>query len=260
MSRPRPAQLPERQSARLADPIEPITAATLHPVQTAVMVQTWRDLAFLHWPCDPAAVRALIPEQLALDLFEGKAWIGLVPFLITGLTLPHAPALPWLSHFPETNVRTYVTGPSGRRGVWFFSLDAARVLAVMGARAGFGLPYFWSRMRVTRAPGAVHYDSRRVQGPTADAHITIEPGERIEQPSELELFLTARFCLYALRFGHLIRADIEHRRWPLHCARVERLSQTLIEAARLPSPAGDPLVHFAPRVDVRVAAPQPAAT
>ncbi|HZU27784.1 MAG TPA: DUF2071 domain-containing protein [Bryobacteraceae bacterium] len=239
---------------------EPITPATLHPVRTAVMVQTWRDLTFLHWSFDPGAVRRLLPAQLELDLFDGKAWIGLVPFLITGLTLPHGPSMPWLSRFPETNVRTYVTGPSGRRGVWFFSLDAARVLAVLGARTGFGLPYFWSRMRVTRAPRAVNYDSRRVQGPAAHSHVVIEPGERIEQASELELFLTARFCLYAVRFGSLIRADIEHQPWPLHRGRVERLSQTLVEAAGLPSPAGDPLVHFAPRVDVRVAAPQPAAT
>src|SRR5579884_821766 len=177
---------------------EPITPATLHPVRTAVMVQTWRDLTFLHWSFDPGAVRRLLPAQLELDLFDGKAWIGLVPFRITGLTLPHAPSLPWLSAFPETNVRTYVTGPSGRRGVWFFSLDAARLLAVAGARAGFGLPYFWSRMRVTRTPAAVRYRSVRRGGPAAHSDIVVEPGARIDDPSEQEWFLTARFCLYAI--------------------------------------------------------------
>src|SRR5262249_23552411 len=105
------------------------------------MRQSWIDLTFLHWRIDPQIVRPLVPGSLELDLCDGSAWIGLVPFYIIGLTLPHAPAVPWLSHFAETNVRTYVVDPNGRRGVWFFSLDAARLAAVAGARAAFALPY-----------------------------------------------------------------------------------------------------------------------
>src|SRR5581483_3542727 len=112
----------------------------------AILRQTWKHLTFLHWPYDPAVVRPLVPAELELDLAAGAAWIGLVPFLLTDLTLPHAPAAPWLSQFPETNVRTYVYDKHGRRGVWFFSLDAARLTAVIGARSGYALPYYWSRM------------------------------------------------------------------------------------------------------------------
>ena len=227
-----------------------------HGSVRAVMVQTWRDLTFLHWRCDQAAVRKLIPAPLTVDECDGAAWIGLVPFLITGLTLPGAPPVPWLSAFPETNVRTYVIEPGGRRGVWFFSLDAARLAAVAAARIGYGLPYFWSRMRVRHTDGEIRYTSRRRQGPSAQSDIVVVPGEPISQPSELEHFLTARFCLFALRFGRLVRADIEHAPWPLQRARLRSLEQTLIEAAGLPTPEGDPLVHFARSLDVRVGAPR----
>ena len=97
--------------------------------------QRWRDVTFLHWRYDPLVVRPLLPRGLELDLFHDEAWIGLVPFAIEGLTLAHGPEVPWISNFPETNVRTYVVDRQGNRGVWFFSLDAARLLAVAGARA-----------------------------------------------------------------------------------------------------------------------------
>ena len=98
------------------------------------MLQRWLKLTFLHWPYEPDVIRPLIPKQLTLDTFDGAAWIGLVPFLISGLRPPWMPVLPWISTFPETNVRTYVRGPNGDRGVWFFTLEADRLLGVMGAR------------------------------------------------------------------------------------------------------------------------------
>src|SRR5207253_428282 len=103
--------------------------------------QTWKWLAFLHWRFDPQEVAKLLPAGLTLDTHDGAAWIGLTPFIVTGLRAPFVPALPWISHFPETNVRTYVRGPDGARGIWFFTLEAARLAAVMGARVTYGLPY-----------------------------------------------------------------------------------------------------------------------
>jgi uncharacterized protein YqjF (DUF2071 family) len=220
------------------------------------MRQTWRDLTFLHWPYDPVLVRPLVPRQLALDLHDGAAWVGLVPFSITGLTLPQAPAVPWLSRFHETNVRTYVADAAGRRGVWFFSLDAARLAAVLGARAAYALPYFWARMRVETGVDTVHYTSRRIAGPPAAAEIEIRPGEPIPEPTPFEIFLTARFRLFAQRAGRILRADIEHPPWQLQRAAVISLREALVRAAGLPDPSGPPLTHFSRRVDVRVAAPR----
>jgi uncharacterized protein YqjF (DUF2071 family) len=236
--------------------VEPLSAEPPHRILRPSMRQSWCDLTFLHWRCDPAAVRPLLPAALDLDCYDGSAWIGLVPFYISGLTLPRAPAVPWLSHFPETNVRTYVVDRHGLRGAWFFSLDAARLPAVIGARAGYALPYFWAHMAVYRQSDVVRYWSRRIAGPPAGTEIDVTAGPRIAHPTELEIFLTARFRLYARRGATILKADVEHPPWPLRQARATRLNESLIPAAGLPRFTEAPLVHFSDRVDVLVAAPQ----
>jgi uncharacterized protein YqjF (DUF2071 family) len=221
-----------------------------------VMRQTWRDLSFIHWPCDASLFRRLIPSVLDVDLYEGQAWIGLVPFTIADLTHPRAPALPWISYFPETNLRTYVVDKHGSRGIWFFSLDAARLPAVLGARAIYGLPYFWARMSVVSDGVSVRYSSHRLVTPTARTDIEIRIGDAISQPSELELFLTARFRLYAQWSNGLRKADVEHPPWELRRASILRLHQDLVETAGLSIPDTDPLVHFGGKVDVLVGRPE----
>jgi uncharacterized protein YqjF (DUF2071 family) len=215
------------------------------------MRQTWRDLTLLHWRYDPAVVRPLLPTDLQLDLYEGAAWVGLVPFLITGLSWPGVPAVPWISEFPETNVRTYVMDRTGLRGVWFFSLDAARLPAVIGARATYALPYFWARMKVRSDGATAHYTSTRLAGPRAESDIRVEIGDLIF-PGELELFLTARYRLYARRGGRLWKADIEHDPWPLQRARVLELKENLVRAAGLADPEGEPLALFSRTLDVTI--------
>lgn len=215
------------------------------------MRQTWRRLTFLHWPYAPELVRTLLPAGLHLDTFDNAAWVGLIPFEIHNLT--------GLPHFPETNVRTYVVGPDGGRGVWFFSLDAARLLAVIGARVGYGLPYYWASMRVACEDGKIHYRSRRKwpHRPAAAA-ILIQPGTvyAASELGERDHFFTARYCLYTLMRGRLGRAQIEHPPWPLARATVLDLDQTVIEAAGLPSPAGPPLVHYSADLDVKIGYPR----
>lgn len=220
------------------------------------MRQSWHHVTFIHWRCDPAVVRKLVPEGLELELFEGECWVGLVPFLITDLTVPRGPAMPWLSAFPETNVRTYVMDGSGRRGVWFFSLDAARYLAVAAARLGFGLPYFWARMKVFGGIEIARYSSVRRGEPAAMSEIAVAIGAPIASPAPLEVFLTARFRLYAQRRGQLVMAEIWHKPWSLGNASLIALRQSLIQAAGLAVLDSPPLVHFARRVDVMVGRPR----
>jgi uncharacterized protein YqjF (DUF2071 family) len=238
--------------------VEPVSPNPPHRIARPVMRQTWQDLTFIHWPFEAAALRRLVPGGLELDLYDGKGWIGLVPFAIAGLTLPSAPAVPWLSNFPETNLRTYVVDSRGLRGVWFFSLDAARLLAVLGARVTYGLPYFWARMNVSRNGQSITYRSTRHSGQKPHSAIEVRIGDAILQPSEFEVFLTARFRLYA-QYGHrLVKADAEHRPWELRGASLDRLEQNLVEAAGLPSAKGEPLVHFGGTVNVLIGGPTPA--
>jgi uncharacterized protein YqjF (DUF2071 family) len=117
-----------------------------------VMAQIWHDLLFAHWPVPQAVLRPRIPAQLAVDTFDGQGWLGVVPFRMSGVRLRGTPRVPWLSAFPELNVRTYVVA-DGKPGVWFFSLDAGNAIAVAIARAWFHLPYFRARMSMSRIVG-----------------------------------------------------------------------------------------------------------
>jgi uncharacterized protein YqjF (DUF2071 family) len=180
----------------------------------------------------------------------------MTPFLLKHLRPPLMPPLPWLSTFPETNLRTYVTNRAGEPVIWFFSLDAARLAAVIAARITYGLPYRWSKMSFDHQDGLIRYTgSRRWPGPAgADYEVAVEIGASIP-PADLtdfDHYLTARWRLYTKHAGRLLHADVEHPPWPLAGARVTRLRQSLTHAAGLPEPAGDPLVHFSPGVDTRI--------
>ena len=216
------------------------------------MLQRWRKLTFLHWPYHPDVIRPLIPKGLELDTFDGQAWVGLVPFLVTGLRPPRLPAAPWISEFPETNVRTYVRGPDGNRGVWFFTLEADRLFAVIAARAIYSLPYRWAHMTVEDLGNRIVYQSVRQKSfGRGRTDIIIEPGAPIEK-NQLINFVTAQFRLYAARGRSILCAPIEHAPWPLQSARVIRLDEDLILNSGVPSPLGEPMVHYSRDLSVKI--------
>src|SRR5437868_9026117 len=125
------------------------------------MLQNWPQLTFLHWRYPADAVQKLVPRDLRVETCGGSAWVGLVPFIVRDLRSPRVPALPWISHFPETNLRTYVQSADGTPGVWFFSLDADRLAAVVAARLTYGLPYKWADMTVASEGSRIRYTGRR---------------------------------------------------------------------------------------------------
>ncbi len=214
------------------------------------MLQRWRYLTFLHWRFEPAMIRGLIPEGLSLDTFDGSAWLALTPFLLTDLRLPFLPAFPWISHFAETNVRTYVRGPDGEGGVWFFTLEASRLLAVLAARAFFRLPYRWARMSVRRERNQLSYKSIRWLGPGAN-NLVIQPGQPV-RAGDLENFLTARYRLYTTFQGRLAYGQIFHDVWPLHHAQIVHFEQDLFRHSGVPQPPGEPHVLYSPDLEVRI--------
>ncbi len=217
------------------------------------MLQTWSCLTFLHWRYPVDVVQRQVSPSLRVESFDGSAWVGVTPFLLQGLRPKSFPSMPWISQFPETNCRTYVRAPDGHSGVWFFSLDAARILAVIGARLTYGLPYAWSRMRIARTASQVIYESaRRWPDSRSRTRIVVEPGDEIN-PDPLDLFLTARFRLYSFVLGKLRCARVEHPPWPLRSARVIEAHQTLTDAAGLLQRLHPDLVRYSPGVDTRIA-------
>jgi len=232
--------------------METLTPTAPRKVKYPVMFQDWSDISFLHWRYPPDSIQRLLPRGLTIDLYDSHAWLGLTPFLVERMRPPFAPPLPWLSRFPETNVRTYVTGPDGSRGIWFFSLEAARGLAVIGANALYGLPYHWARMTVCKQGETLTYRSKRKAKSTlAVTHIVVKTGAPIEATA-LEIFLTARFRLFSYRGGRLWFADVEHQPWPLSEGRVCCIDQTLLPALSLDEPNGEPLVHYSTGVQTRI--------
>jgi len=230
------------------------------PPRPWVMKQSWHDLLFAHWPIDRASIAALVPRDFEIDVCEGSAWIGVVPFEMRNVAPRGVPALPWLSAFPELNVRTYVRA-GDKPGVYFFSLDAANPVAVHVARRWPRLPYFHASMQVERAPDAtVSYRSRRRDaGRPAELVASYRPAGASfsPQPGTLEYFLTERYCLYGRdRHARPYRLEIHHPAWTLQIATAEFQRNSMADAAGLTLPAVAPLLHFATRQDMVGWAPQ----
>jgi uncharacterized protein YqjF (DUF2071 family) len=228
-------------------------------IERPIMRQRWERLTFLHWSFDPADVQRLLPDGLQVDLYGAAAWVGLVPFFMHVATAGGRQA-PWASRFCETNVRTYVRDAEGRTGIWFFSLDAARLGAVAVARTTYRLPYFWSSMRVAGDESEISYSCiRRLPGPrdaTSTARIGIGAPYAPAELDERDHFLTARWILYSVSGSRYRFARACHQPWPLHRAEVRAVDDRLIQAAGLPQPQGEPLVHYSPGVDVAIGRPE----
>lgn len=225
-----------------------------------VMTQTWHDLLFAHWPVAVERLRELVPPRFELDLFDGRAWLAVVPFHMTNVAPRFVPSLPWISAFPELNVRTYVRDVRGRSkpGVFFFSLDAGNPVAVGAARTLLNLPYFTADMTVDVGE-RVNYDSRRTAAPTAEFRASYRPhgNPRPPVPGSLEYFLTERYCLYAVDHQlHAYRLEIHHPVWPLDTADADIRVNTMADAAGIRLPSIAPLLHFARRQDMVCWAPE----
>jgi uncharacterized protein len=233
-------------------------AACPFTIDRPVMRQRWERLTFLHWPFEPAVVQALLPPGLHADTWDGAAWVGLVPFFMRVAT-PGGHRVPWVSNFCETNVRSYVRDDAGRTGIWFLSLDAARLGAVVTARVTYRLPYFWSSMRLDRrGPDIAYRCQRRWPGPRAASRVRVTVGEPFspDELTERDHFLTARWMLFSVAGGGHSFARACHRPWPLYRARVGRVDDGLVTAAGLPAPQGEPLVHYSPGADVAIGRPE----
>jgi uncharacterized protein YqjF (DUF2071 family) len=224
------------------------------PATPWVMTQTWHDLLFAHWAVDVEIIRARVPLALDLDLWDDRAWLGIVPFRMTNVAPRGVPVVPGLSAFPELNVRTYVR-VADKPGVFFFSLDAATAIAVYGARFLFGLPYYTAAMAIHEQDGQIHYTSRRTSRSSHRAELIVRyrPAGPVYQarPGTQGHFLTERYCLYTVdKKGRPHRLEIHHPPWPLQRAEATFEVLEMTEQVGIVLPDQRPLLHFAERQDV----------
>jgi len=247
----------------------------------------WTNLLFVHWRVPAEILQPLLPRQLTLDTFQGEAWVGLVPFHMSGVRPRWSPAVPGVSNFHETNVRTYVHYQGGECGVWFFSLDAANRLAVTLARRFWHLNYHLARMLLSRNGDEVQYRSaRRRDGAGCDIRLKIgdifqssptsaasptsasdasgcsqiakgtrptESGPGFATPGTLEHFLVERYLMYAAHpSGKLLQGRVRHSPYPLRHAALLEFQQTLLPANRIPIARPPEHVLFSEGVSVEV--------
>ncbi|WP_026328369.1 YqjF family protein [Streptomyces sulphureus] len=237
---------------------EPVTPHPPERVDRPLLTQSWLDLTFVHWRVEPADVAPLLPAGVVPDTFDGSAHVGIVAFRMHRTGPLRLPGVPYLGSFAETNVRLYSVDAQGRRGVVFRSLDAARLVPAALGRLSFGLPYFWSRMAVERERDRIAYTlARRAPRRGVRSRIEVRIGEPIDEPGELEHFLTARWALHSRVFGRTARLPTTHPRWRLHRAELLRCEGDLLTAAGLSEPAGEPVsVLHSPGVPVRFGRPK----
>ena len=225
------------------------------PAGRPIMYQKWGKLLFMHWRIDEKLLRPLIPPQLEIDTFDGSAWIGVVPFTMWGIRASFLPTIPGTSAFHELNVRTYVHH-RGVPSVLFLSLDAANRLAVCGARTLYHLPYFNAQMSLAQTGNTISYSSLRNdrRGAPAEFQANWKIGESLPptSPGSLEFFLTERYCLDCEHRGKLYRARIHHQPWPLRLAELASINSSMIESHSLPTPEGDPLLHYCEELSVDI--------
>ncbi|MER7679865.1 DUF2071 domain-containing protein [Streptomyces sp. NPDC096934] len=239
-------------------PPEPVTPDPPRALPRPLLTQRWLDLAFVHWAVAPDTVAGLLPAGTVPDVLDDVTYVGLVAFRMHRVGWLRAPGVPYLGTFPETNVRLYSVDAHGRRGVVFRSLDAARLVPVLMGRAGFRLPYVWSRMSIRAQDDVITYtSSRRWPGPRgAYSRIVLRKGDPIREPSELEHFLTARWGMHNAFAGRVGYLPNDHPGWPLHRARLLACEENLLAAAGVPAPPGEPVsVLYSPGVPVRLGSP-----
>jgi len=221
-----------------------------------VIAQTWHDLLFAHWPLPPELLRPLVPRQLELDIFEGQAWVGVVPFRISAMRPRLLPPVPGLSYFPELNVRTYVKARPPqlpKPGVYFFSLDAGKRIPAALGRQFFRLNYFHARMRMENLTGKTRYEChRRDSGTPAEFEASYGPTGPVFRsvPGSLEHWLTERYSLHTVHRDRTYICEIHHLPWPLQAAEAEIHNNTMARAAGIELPVSKPLLHYARHLEV----------
>lgn len=227
--------------------------------------QRWNDLLFVHWPLSPSLLTPLLPEWLEVDTYQGKGWLGAVPFWLDRVKIRNVPSVPGVRGFPDLNLRTYVRDlMTGAPGIYSFSMDASNLLAVGVARALYHLPYHWAEMRLEERMGRefVFFSRRRM----APREVIFKARYRGLGPTfrtaemrsgSFEFFITERSCLFSPNdAGEPSRASLHHISWPLEEADAEIERNDLPASIGLELPPSEPVLHFSRRMAVYIWPPE----
>lgn len=201
--------------------IKDILSSTQHreydyPKKSWVYYQEWNRVLFFHWEVPIEILDKLVPKELKIDTFNGKAYISIVPFTMENIRPKYLPAIGFISNFHEINVRTYVEN-NGKKGVYFLNIEAEKFLSAFVSKQLSGLPYEKATIKRTA-------NSYQSNNPSKGFHLSVD--FTIDQPihnkSNLDKWLTERYCLYLKECEHVYRYDIHHKEWELNQIKIDR--------------------------------------
>lgn len=222
----------------------------------------WRDVLFLHWPVPAETIQPHLPDCLDVETFDGSAWLGIVPFRMSGVRPRFLPSVSFLSNFPEINIRTYVTDGDAS-GVWFHSLDTSSWLSVKVARWAYSLNYYHASMSVRQQNQRILYESHRSERESGrfDFEGWYELARSLDgEPNELQTFLTERYYLFSQdNAGQVYRGRVGHRPWDLREANYE-VRELAVEGHPSPPDEQPESVLYSPGLSVWAWSPEPVGT
>jgi len=222
------------------------------PNRPHAISQEWRELTFMHWKVDPKRLQPYLPDGLEIDLFEGEAYVGVIPFIMKNVRPRRLPAVPGISTFAEFNVRTYVV-KDGQAGVFFLTLDAKSLVTCFHAPRAYGLAYRYAKAKVKLNADVLPWPSRR-SSDGAELRGT-STGKGLKQSAEadsLEHFLFERYCLYTEHKGCLRRAYVHHQPWTFQEGDITLEANSLLESYDLGLDVHAPdLVHISKGLPVK---------
>ncbi len=223
------------------------------PARSWSLNQNWVNLTFMHWIVDKKKISKYIPEDIELEDFDGDAYVGTIPFRMERVRPRFLPSVPFVSNFPEFNIRTYVT-KNGIPGVLFLTLDAQSRITTAYAPWAYGLPYIYSKGYVKETEEGFEWYSKRVSNgiELKGKSKSIGSVEKAKKGS-LEEFLFERYSLYVTYNQKTHMAYTCHEPWEYHKAEAEIEINTLTEHYELgiENPFKPDLIHISKGVQVR---------
>lgn len=200
------------------------------PTRKHSLIQEWKYLTFMHWEVSPKILSKYIPKDMELDLFEGKAYIGLIPFLMKDVHPRLLFPIGGISNFPEFNIRTYVK-LNNKPGVFFLTLDAQSYITCLYAPYAYGLPYNYSKGNIkVDNKKYIWKSNRRRKGFELSGFSILESEAMIPSKGSLEEFLFERYCLFSLRNNKICIGYIKHNPWNIHRAHAKLQTNKLTKS------------------------------
>ena len=228
--------------------IKQILAETNHrdwqyPKKSWRYYQEWNKALFFHYRIDKEILKELVPNDLEIDEIDGSAWVSLVAFTMEKIRPRFLPAFSPISDFDEINLRTYVT-KNEKPGVYFLSIEAGKLFSAILAKSLSGLPYEKSKINRTENSYQANHQKRNFSL-LADFHVGME----MKHKTELDLFLTERYCLYLEENNQLFRYEIQHLPWKINQLELEFLTIDY-QLQELNIDSRPDLVHYSEGVQV----------